>query len=194
METSLFLLIEIILLGLFLLGIISGIIYNCYEEKTVSSFFIGILGALVFGGFPAWGFYVNLNKYLTEPKPVNVMETCIDGETYLVYQDTIHLCYPSNKNSTCFTSFMSLDCKVFKTDTCIICRRSFLDHDTHREHRYYETVSYMNESMNYCYKPQSDNYVLMANVASIDEVDTFRTYWDNVRRIDVLCPKKRLVD
>ncbi len=189
MRTSVFLRMEIIVLGLFSIGLVLTVIYNIIKEKKISFFFIGIIGFLLIGGCPVWGLYINLNKYLTKPKPTNVMETCIGEKTYLVYQDTIHLCYPSNKNSTCFTSFMSLDCEVYKTDTCIICRRSFLDHDTHREHRYYETVSYMNESMNYCYKPKSDNYVIMARIGSINEIDTSITFWNNTKRIDVLQQK-----
>jgi hypothetical protein len=142
METPLFLRIEIIVLGLFLLGIISSVIYNCVKEKTISSFFIGFLGVLVVGGFPAWGFYINLNKYLTKPKPTNVIETCLDGEIRLLYQDTTHLCHPSEKNSTCFTSFLSLNDVILLTDTCTICGKHFLDHYTRQEYRYYEAVAY----------------------------------------------------
>ena len=142
METSLLLRIEIIELGLFLLLMISSAIYNCVKEKTISSFFIGFLGVLLVGGFPAWGFYINLNKYLTKPKPTNVIETCLDGETRLLYQDTTHLCHPSEKNSSCFTSFMSLNGIILQTDTCTICGKHFLDHYTCQEYRYYEAVAY----------------------------------------------------
>lgn len=149
METSLFLRIEIIVLGLFLTSLFLVVIYNSFKEKKISSFFIGIIGFLLLGGFPAWGFYINLNKYLTKPKPTNEIEIYLNGEPRIQYQDITHLCHPSDKNSTCFTSFMSLDGEVLQTDICTICGRHFLDHNTLREYRYYEAVAYGTDAYYY---------------------------------------------
>lgn len=190
METSVFLRMEIIVLGYISIGLILAVIYNSFKEKKISSFFIGIIGFLLFGGFPAWGFYINLNKYLTKPEPTHETKVCVDGKLRVQYQDTTHFCHPSDKNSTFFTSYRSPDGEVSKTDTCIICHRSFLDHDTHKEHRYYETVSYMNESINYCYGPKSDNNVRLAKIGTKNEVGVNSVNWDNVRKIDVLVPKQ----
>lgn len=191
METSVFLRMEIIVLGYISIGLVLAVIYNSFKEKKISSFFIGIIGFLLFGGFPTWGFYINLNKYLTKPEPTNETEIHINGNLCIQYQDTTHLCHPSDKNSTFFTSYMSPDGKVSKTDTCILCHRSFLDHDTHREHRYYETVSYMNESINYCYELKSDNNVCLAKIGTKNEIGTNSVNRDNVRKIDVFLPKQR---
>lgn len=149
MDTNVFLLNEIIVLGLFSLGIILGLIYHGFKEKKISSFFIGILGILLVDGFPIWGLYINLNRYCSIPEPTNVIEANIEGEPYVVYQDITHLCQPSNNKSSYFTGRIPIDAEVTQMDLCTICRRRFIDHYTRREYKYYETIAAMNESFQY---------------------------------------------
>ena len=149
MDINAFLLNEIIVLGLFSLGIILGLIYQGFKEKKISSFFIGFLGILLVGGFPIWGFCINLNRYLSMPEPTNVIEANIEGEPCMVYQDTTHLCQPSNNKTTCFTGRIPIDADVTQMDLCTICWRRFIDHYTRAEYKYYEIIAAMNESLNY---------------------------------------------
>ncbi len=173
METFVFLRMEIIVLGLFSIGLVLTVIYNIFKEMKISSVFIGVIGFLLIGGFPTWGFYVNLNKYLTEPEPVNLTETCIDEEIRIIYHDTTHFCPSSYEYSSTFSSFLSPKGEVSKMDTCIVCGRPFIDHDTYKEQNYYKAIYYMNTS-NYCYKPKSEYYAIM----SIDEVGTVLVGFD----------------
>lgn len=52
METFVFLRMEIIVLGLFSIGLVLTVIYNIFKEMKISSFFIGVIGFLLIGGFP----------------------------------------------------------------------------------------------------------------------------------------------
>lgn len=137
-----------ILLGAYLFFILFGCILVYFEEKNILSFLKG-LGLLLFlGGFPALGLYINVNKYYSKPEPIIVCDTCIGGKIHKIYQDISHLCDASNKNSTVFTSFMPLDGELSLTDTCIICWKPFLYHNTHTEQSCFDAVSAMNESIN----------------------------------------------
>lgn len=143
MDTFILLLV-IIMWGLYLLIVLSFFIYRIYKmfkEEDIYNLFAGILWLLLFGSFPAWGFYITMNKYYSKPKPTIVMETCKDGETCMMYQDTTHLCHPSDNNSTVFTSYMPPNGAVSQMDTYIICLRPFLVHDTHAEHGFFDAMS-----------------------------------------------------
>ena len=181
METF-FLKIAIITLAPSLLIIISMFIYcvyNSFKEKSISYFFLGILWILLFGTIPTWGAYITVNKYYSKPVPTNETEVCINGETRTQYQDTTHLCHASDKNSSMFTSYLSPKGEVSQTDTCILCLRPFLAHDTREEHRYYEAMSYMNESMDYCCNFNDTNPI--DNNCS-HGINGFKIYMDNTRK------------
>lgn len=185
-----FLRTEIITWGMCLLIVIPVFIYCFYstiKEKSISSFFAGIFWILIFGSIPAWGFYITMNKYCSKPKPTIIMETCKDGEIYMMYQDTTHLCHPSDNNSTVFTSYMPPTGAVSQMDTCIICLRPFLAHDTHAEHRFFDAMSKGTEAY---YNSISADLVKKTNIQSFYEVNDIMTCWNNVRRIEFLHPKK----
>ena len=179
-----FLLMTIIVWGLCLLIVISVFIYIVYstlKEKSISYFFVGILWILLFGSIPTWGAYITINKYFSKPVPTNETEVCINGKTRIQYQDTTHLCHPSDKNSTMFTSYLSPYGEVSLTDTCILCLRPFLAHDTQEEHKYYEAMFYMNESMNYCCNFNDANPIETDDNCS-HGINGFKIYMDNTRK------------
>lgn len=180
---AIFLLVAIIEWGICLLIIISVFIYcvyNSFKENSLSHFFAGILWILIFGSVPAWGLYITTKKYGSKPEPTKTFQTCIDGELRLLYQDTIHLCNPTDKQSTCFTALMS-NVEISQKDTCIICLRPFLAHNTQAEHRYYEAMSYMSESMIYCCNSNSVNSIESDNKCS-HGINPFKIYVDNITK------------
>ena len=141
--------VEIILLGLYLLGMTAGILYYCFKERKLSSFITGIVAILLFCGLPAWGFYINTNKYCSKPKPTNKTEICINGKNCILYQDATHHCHASDRHSKMFTSLLLPNGKTSQKDICIHCGKSFLHHDTHVEQRYYSAMEYLAFSENF---------------------------------------------
>lgn len=184
METT-FLLVTIIELGICLLIVISVFIYcvyNTFKENSISILFAGILWILLYGSFPAWGLFITAKKYGSKPEPTKTFRTCIDGDSRLLYQDTIHLCHPSERHSTCFTALMSSHIEMSQKDTCIICLRPFLAHDTPAEHRYFKAMSYLSESMDYCCNSNSVNSIEKDNKCS-HGINDFKIYVENITKI-----------
>lgn len=134
------LLLEILVLGVFLFGLIIGFVYFCIKERSFLDSIISISGILLFGFFPFNVLYFDVNKYFSKPEPTNKIERHINGITYIQYQDTTYLCYASDENSTVFTSLTSFDRKMSQTDTCIYCKRSFLNHNTISEYRFWKIL------------------------------------------------------
>ena len=195
------LLITTLELGLCLLIIISMFIYCIYDsfkENSISYFFGGILWILIFGSIPTWGAYIIVNKYCSKPMLTNETEVYINGENRIQYQDTTHLCHPSDKNSTMFTSYLSPNGEVSQKDTCIFCLRPFLAHDTQAEHRYYEAMSYMSESMNYCCNFNDVNSIETSTKCSYEtngfmvcENNTEKISWYNKKAFCTFAPQKQ---
>lgn len=138
-----------ILLGLYVLLIISGFIYFCFREKKVSDIILGIFGIILLCGMPVWGLGVNVNKYYSKPEPVNVVEVYRNGVSCKQYQDAAHFCDAEDSNSSVFTSIMSSSGEASQKDICIHCRKPFYHHNTLKEHKYYTCIENMNYAMNY---------------------------------------------
>lgn len=139
------LLIEIVFCSIMLLIITIGFIYYCAKEKSFLCFIVAIIGICLLGYFPACVLSYSANKYFTQPEPTNKIEQHINGVSLTQYQDVSHFCYVSDKNPTVFTSWLSAEGTTSQDDICLICRRPFLYHDTHKEHRFYELLIEISE-------------------------------------------------
>lgn len=141
---KIYLLIKIILCGLFLLGLISAFIYVCFKSENFLTCIAAIFLIILVGYLPACFFYYDVMRYNSQPEPTNKIEKCINGITYIQYQDINHFCH-YGENATVFTSLMPLDGKASQTDTCIICHKSFLHHDTKDEQDFFQSIIEANE-------------------------------------------------
>lgn len=135
-----FLLFEMVFMGIMLLIITIGFIYYCAKEKTFLFFIVAIIGICLLGYFPACVLSYSANKYFTQPEPTNKIEQHINGASLIQYQDVGHFCYVSDKSPTVFTSWLSAEGTASQDDICLICGRSFLYHDTPKEHRFYKLL------------------------------------------------------
>ena len=96
-----------------------------------------------------YNLYVVINKDIARPIPANTKEVNINGITYIQYQDSTHMCNASDKNSTVFTSLVPTNGEVTKTDTCIICGKRFVEHNTHSEQMYFDWLEELSFIPNY---------------------------------------------
>lgn len=85
--------------------------------------------------------YPVANKYFGNPKPSNQIELYVNGEVMIQYQDTTHFCNAKDENSKCFTSRIPANGKVSKNDICVYCGNTFINHDTHKEQRFFNAMS-----------------------------------------------------
>ena len=188
METIL--LIEIILWGaclLIVLHFIGGLIVASLVEKNILHFFAIVFILLLLGFVPAWGFYVCLNKYLKEPEPVNLTETCIDGEMRIIYQDTTHFCPSSHdEHSSTFTSYLSPIGKVSQKDICIHCLKPFLFHNTPEEDRFCNAIAFGVEAYN---NSLTVNETKTGDTRAFYGINGFRPFYVNNRKLWVLHQK-----
>lgn len=142
METTAFI-ITVLIWGI--LAFISGAvtifaILGIFVEKAKWYHIALIIYALLFAGMTAYNFFIVLNKGISCPQMDNTKEISIDGVDYVEYQDTLHPCNASDKKSTVFTSIIPADGSTSKSDTCIICGKSFYNHNTHREQVYFDRM------------------------------------------------------
>lgn len=151
METTAFI-ITVLIWGILALASTAVTIFaimGMVLEKVKWTHIVLIIYSLLFAGMTAYNFYVVLNKGIANPKINNAKEITIDGVNHVEYQDTLHLCDASDKNSTVFTSMIPANGTVSKSDTCIICGKSFYYHNTHQEQVYFDGMERISFLQNY---------------------------------------------
>lgn len=151
METTAFI-ITVLIWGILALASTAVTIFSIigmFLEKVRWTYIVLLIYSLLFAGITAHNFYVVINKEVAKPQMDNTKEITIDGVNYVEYQDTLHLCHASDKNSTVFTAMIPADDNATKSDICIICGKSFYHHNTRMEQVYYDQMEELSLLPNY---------------------------------------------
>lgn len=151
METTIYVIIVLMYSLLFLILTI-GILYlfcplivdllgdvTSFGSIVVALLMSGFCVFFVFGSVST--IYTVANSFFGNPKPSNQIELYENGEIMIQYQDTTHFCNAKDENSMCFTSRIPANGKVSKNDICVYCGNTFINHDTHKEQRFFEAMS-----------------------------------------------------
>ncbi len=150
METTAFI-ITIFIWGILSIGVIALSFFSIrlyIQDRKWGYILLAVFG-LIIAIICAHNLYIVINKEMANPTPVNTKEVNINGITYIQYQDTTHMCNASDKKSTVFTSLTPVNGEVTKTDTCIICGKRFVEHNTHGEQAYFDWLEYLSFLPNY---------------------------------------------